>query len=131
MSSLQSADLTATIVWARFSNHYLTTANGMPHIDDCLPFCCKFTANCNAKRFTQHIIVHSQLVPVKFFKAGGMVLHNLTRLTEHPNDVLCAFFRFTPKHWWHLPLNYLYSKQTWVTWDMATLLYSRQVASHL
>ena len=37
-SSLQSADLTATIVWARWSYRYLTAAHGMMHIDDRLPF---------------------------------------------------------------------------------------------
>ena len=39
----ESADLTATIVWARFSYRYLTAILGMPHVDDRLPFCCKFT----------------------------------------------------------------------------------------
>ena len=38
MSSLQIANLTATIVWARFTYRYLTAARGMPHVDDCLPF---------------------------------------------------------------------------------------------
>ena len=33
-SSLQSADLTASIVWARFSFRYLTAASGVPHVDD-------------------------------------------------------------------------------------------------
>ena len=51
MSSLQSANLTATIVWAKFSYCYLTTAHGMLHVDDRLPFSCKFTTNCNAKRY--------------------------------------------------------------------------------
>ena len=48
--------------------------------DDRLPFCCKFTTNCNAEliavRSTGHarfyIIVHSQLVLVKLFEAGGL-----------------------------------------------------------
>ena len=40
MSSLQSAYLTATIVWARFSYCCLTAVSGMLHVDNRLPFCC-------------------------------------------------------------------------------------------
>ena len=37
-SSLQSADLTTTIVWVRFSYRYPTAAREMQHVDYRLPF---------------------------------------------------------------------------------------------
>ena len=37
MSSLESANLTTTIVWASFSYRYLDATNGMLHVDDHLP----------------------------------------------------------------------------------------------
>ena len=43
--TLQSANLTTTIVWARFAYHYLTATNDMLLVNDHLQFCCKFTTN--------------------------------------------------------------------------------------
>ena len=74
-SSLQSADLTATIVWVRFYYCYPTATNGMLQVDNCLPFCCKFTTNCNAK-----IAVGILPVGCGRLSAGSYVRHSLTAI---------------------------------------------------
>ena len=56
-----SADLTATMVWARFSYRYLTAAHGMPRVDD-RNFCCKSTTNCGTYSRTPNSTCSVRLV---------------------------------------------------------------------
>ena len=67
-SSLQSTDLTATIVWARFSYRNLT---GLPHVDDRLPFCCKFATQRVTERGTSSLTNSEKQGGVAGDRAGG------------------------------------------------------------
>ena len=54
--------LTATIVWARLSYCYLTTANGMPHVDNLLPtqrVMDVFSIHCSMLEITITYMFHS------------------------------------------------------------------------
>ena len=105
-SSFQSANLTAT-VWARFSYRYLTTANYMLHIDNCLPFCCKFTINCNAtsNSLNRTWTVHSSTL--LFITSTGEILWSSWSCTashDRLSSQMTCFFLFILKPWWHLPV---------------------------